>query len=103
MKPVVVQRRAEQDLFDAVDHYATLAPSVLGRFLAEFDRVMASIGRSPNLGSPSFAEQLDVPGLRCQPLKGFPYAVFYLPDDQQLTVIRVLHHARDIANLLDVD
>ncbi len=103
MRPVVVQRRAEQDLFDAVDHYAALAPAVLGRFLAEFDRVMASIGRSPNLGSPSFADQLDVPDLRYQPLKGFPYAAFYLSDDEQVTVIRVLHHARDIATLLDVD
>lgn len=64
---------------------------------------MASIGRSPHLGSSSFAEQLDIPGLRCQPLKGFPYAAFYLPDNEQVTVIRVLHHARDIASLLDVD
>lgn len=103
MKPVVVQRRAEQDLFDAIDHYAAHAPSVAGRFLAEVDRVMALIGRSPHLGSSSFADQLDIPQLRCQPLKAFPYAAFYLADEEQITVIRVLHHARDIASLLDVD
>jgi toxin ParE1/3/4 len=103
VKPVVVQRRAEQDLFDAVGHYASGTASVVDRFLAEVDRVMALIGRSPHIGSSSFAEQLDVPGLRCQPLKGFPCEAFYLPDDVQVTVIRVLHHARDIASLLDMD
>ena len=101
MRPVVVQRRAEQDLFEAIDHYAADTTATVDRFLAAVDRVMATIGRSPQLGSSSFAELLDIDGLRFQPLKGFPYAAFYVFDDERVLVIRVLHHARDVASLLD--
>lgn len=103
MRPVVVQRRAEQDLFEAIDHSAAHAPATADRFLAAVDRAMATIGRSPQLGSSSFAELLDIEDFRFQPLKGFPYAAFYVFDDAQVMVIRVLHHGRDVASLLDDD
>jgi toxin ParE1/3/4 len=101
LKPVSVRRRAEHDLFDAIDHYVDHAPEQIEKLLAAIDSAMRSISRSPGLGSPMFAEQLDVPGLRFQPIKGFPYAVFYVELDEELVVVRVLHHARDIASLLD--
>ena len=64
---------------------------------------MATIGRSPQLGSSRFAELLDIDDLCFQPLKDFPSAVFYTFDEERVMVVRVLHHAGDVASLLDDD
>jgi len=50
------------------------------------------LGTQPEMGRarPELAE-----GLRSLPTRT-PYLIFYLPDDDGLLVVRVLHHARDI-------
>ena len=100
MKPVGVQRLAEQDIFAAIDYYTENAPKVVERFMKAVDRSMFSIGDSPGIGSPTFAEVLDVPGLRYRAITSFPYAVFYQESDHDIRVLRVLHHGRDIMSLI---
>ena len=56
------------------------------------DRAMFSIGDSPGIGSPTFAEVLDIPGLRYRTITSFSYAVFYQESDHDIRVLRVLHH-----------
>ncbi len=101
MKPLSIQLRAEHDLFDAIDHYVLNAPRIVERFLAAVDRTMLSISRSPRIGSATFAEVLDIPGLRFQVVRAFPYAVFYQEAASDIRVIRVLHHGRDVMSLID--
>jgi toxin ParE1/3/4 len=101
VKPVEVQRLAEQDIFDAIDYYVEHAPNVAERFLKAVDRTMDAIARSPGTGSPAFAEVLDIEGLRYRTIPSFPYAAFYTVGAVAIVVIRVLHHGRDIVNLLD--
>ena len=50
------------------------------------------LGTQPEMGRarPELAE-----GLRSSPTRT-PYLIFYLPDNDGLLVVRVLHHARDI-------
>ena len=55
MKPVSVQRLAEQDILAAIDYYIEHAPNVVERFMKAVDRAMFSIGDSPGIGSPTFA------------------------------------------------
>jgi toxin ParE1/3/4 len=100
VKPVNVQRLAEQDIFGAIDYYVEHAPNIVDRFMKAVDRAMASIGDSPRTGSPAFAEVLDIPGLRFWPIAAFPYAVFYQESDDIISVLRVLHHGRDIMSLI---
>jgi plasmid stabilization system protein ParE len=100
VKPVVIQRLAEQDIFGAIDHYAQHAGHVVDRFLSAVDVAMDAIGRSPRIGSPAFAEALDIAGLRFRTLRSFPYAVFYQEFDADVRVLRVLHHGRDVMSLI---
>jgi toxin ParE1/3/4 len=100
VKPVSVQRLAEQDIFAAIDYYIEHAPKVVERFMNAVDRVMFLIGDSPGIGSPTFAEVLDIPGLRYRAITSFPYAVLYQESDHDIRVLRVLHHGRDIMSLI---
>ena len=54
------------------------------------------IGRHPATGSTRYAQELDLPGLRCWPVKRYPYLVFYVERDDHIDVWRVLHGQRDI-------
>ena len=47
-------------------------------------------------GSPRYAHELNLPGLRFWPLTRFPYLVFYFEHDNYVDVWRVLHQQRDI-------
>ena len=100
MKPVGIQRLAEQDIFEAIDYFVENAPNIVGRFQRAVDRTMQAIGRSPGIGSSGFAELLEIPRLRYQVVKSFPYAIFYQELDTEVVVLRVLHHGRDVMNLL---
>jgi plasmid stabilization system protein ParE len=62
VKSVSVQRLAEQDIFAAIDYYPEHAPKVIERFMKAVDRATFSIGDSPGVGSPTFAEVLDILG-----------------------------------------
>lgn len=100
MTRVSVRRLAEQDIFAAIDYYVEHAPKVVDRFMKAVDRAMASIGDSPGIGSPTFAEVLDIPGLRYRAIASFPYAISYQESDHDVSVLRVLHHGRDIMSLI---
>ncbi len=100
MKPVVIQRLAEQDIVEAIDYYARHAAHVADRFLNALDGAMAAIGRTPRIGSPAFDEALDIADLRYRTLKSFPYAVFYQEFETDVRVLRVLHHGRDVMSLV---
>jgi toxin ParE1/3/4 len=54
-----------------------------------------AIADRPGLGSPRYAQELALPGLRSRDVKGFPYLVFYIERDD-IGVWRVLHGRRDI-------
>jgi toxin ParE1/3/4 len=96
-KPVVPRDSAQRDMEDAVDHY--VAPSGLRTALGFIDAVERAFGHiavQPASGSPRYAHELELPGLRSWPLKRYPYLVFYLERDDHIDVWRVLHGRRDI-------
>ena len=96
-KRVVPRALALSDVDKALDHYLTEAgKGVALRFIDSVETVFEQLGRVPRLGSPRFAHELDLPGLRSWPLHRFPYLVFYLERDDRIDVWRVLHTRRDI-------
>ncbi|MXY78581.1 MAG: type II toxin-antitoxin system RelE/ParE family toxin [Chloroflexi bacterium] len=96
-KPVVLRERALRDVEAAVGHYLAEAPEAVA--LAFSDALEASLHRMrehPASGSPRYARELDLPGLRSCRVTGFPYLVFYVEGEADIDVWRVLHAARDI-------
>jgi toxin ParE1/3/4 len=83
---------AETDLLEL---WVTIAEENLPAADEILDVIQATatlLGTQPEMGRvrPELAE-----GLRSLPTRT-PYLIFYLPDDDGLLVVRVLHHARDI-------
>ncbi|WP_310449038.1 type II toxin-antitoxin system RelE/ParE family toxin [Sulfuritalea sp.] len=65
-------------------------------FIDALERAYTHIGRHPASGSPRYAHELNLPGLRFWPLTRFPHLVFYFEHTDHVEVWRVLHGQRDI-------
>ena len=96
-KPVVLRERARRDIDEAVEHYlAEAGPVVALAFVDALEDTRRHIGEQPARGSPRYAHELDIPGLRVQSAGKFPYLVFDVEREAEIDVWRVLHAARDI-------
>lgn len=96
-KPVIPRELANRDVDEAIGHYLSegARQAALG-FIEALEQGYAHIGRHPAAGSPRYAHELDLPGLRSWPLKRYPYLVFYIERGDHVDVWRVLHGQRDI-------
>ncbi len=65
-------------------------------FIDALEQAYAHIGRRAGTGSPRYAHELDLPGLRYRSLTRFPYLVFHVERPGHIDVWRVLHAQRDI-------
>lgn len=96
-KPVVPRAQALQDVDEALAHYMGegAEAAALG-FVDALAQAYSHIGRHPTTGSPRYAHELNLPGLRSWQLSKFPHVVFYMECSDRIDVWRVLHGQRDI-------
>lgn len=96
-KAVIPREQARRDVDEAVAYYIEEeAPSAALGFIDALARAYAHISRHPATGSPRYAHELNLPGLRCWPLPPYPHLVFYVEHAEHIDVWRVLHGQRDI-------
>ena len=96
-KAVVPRERANRDVEEAVTYYiGEGAPHAALGFIDALEQAYLYIARHPATGSPRYAQELNLPGLRYWLLKGYPYLVFYVEHQERIDVWRVLHGQRDI-------
>jgi toxin ParE1/3/4 len=96
-KAVVLREEARRDIEEAVSYYAREAgEQVTLRFIDELETAFRAIANTPAIGSPRYAYELDLPGLRTRALKRYPYLIFYVERDAHIDVWRVLHTRRDV-------
>ena len=104
LKPIVPRELANRDVSDAIDHYLNEdAEQVALGFIKALEQAYSHIGRHPATGSPRYAHELSLPGLRCWPLTRYPPLIFYVECDEHIDVWRVLHGQRDIPAWLSKD
>ncbi|MFN9089948.1 MAG: type II toxin-antitoxin system RelE/ParE family toxin [Alphaproteobacteria bacterium] len=97
IKPVILRILAEQDIERASFHYRSEGGEALALdFIEDAEQAFRRIGRSPAIGSPRYAYELSLEGLRVWPLRRFPYLIFYIEQPNAIDVLRVLHGQRDI-------
>lgn len=96
-KRIVPRARANRDIDEAIDHYLSEAgqKAALG-FIDALEQACRHIARHPASGSPRYAHELALPGLRSWPLKRYPYLIFFVERDDHIDVWRILHGVRDI-------
>ena len=97
-KPVVPRERANRDVDAAVAYYlGEQADAAAWGFIDALEQTYTHLARYPATGSPRYAHELQLPGLRVWPLRRYPYLVFYVERPDCVDVWRVLHSQRDIA------
>lgn len=98
-KPVIPRESAVRDVDEAIEYYLNVnegaADAALG-FIDALEQAYDHIGRHPATGSPRYAQELNLPGLRSWPLKRYPHLVFYVERGDHVDVWRVLHGQKDI-------
>lgn len=96
-KPIIPRELANRDVDEAIGHYLSknAKQAALG-FIEALEQAYVHIGRHPATGSPRYAHELDLPGLRSWPLTRYPHLVFYIERGDHIDVWRVLHGKRDI-------
>lgn len=97
VRPVIARAQARQDVDNALAYYmAEDAEAAALGFIDTLEQAYAHIGRHPATGSPRYAHELNLAGLRSWPLTPYPYLVFYVERPDHIDVWRVLHGQRDI-------
>ena len=102
---IIVNPRADQDIDDQFAYLfeqVSLATAV--RFLTATRQTFQQLAQTPDLGSLYEFQSPRLVGIRWWKVRGFKkHLVFYRPTDDGITVIRVLHAARNIARLFGDD
>ena len=97
-RQVIARRRARQDVDEAIAHYlGEGAEQTALDFVDALERAYDRIGRHPGSGSPRYAHELNLPGLRDYQVVRFPYLIFYIECADHSDVWRVLHAERNVA------
>ena len=97
VKPVVARALAHHDIDEIIACYLSeSAEQAAYGFIDVLEDAYAHIGRYPATGSPRYAHELNLPGLRFWPLTRYPHRGFYVEQPDHIDVWRVLHGARDI-------
>jgi toxin ParE1/3/4 len=104
--PKVYQRAAAR--LDLVEHFVYLAenagPDTAERFLAQAEASFNDLAGQPSMGAPLTLKPRELAGLRKWRVKDFDnHMIFYLPTPDGVSIVRVLHAARDWWGLLGID
>jgi len=97
MAAVLYSASAENDLLEAWLYVADNRVSAADRMLDLIEAEAMRLLEQPMMGR----ERRELaPSLRSWPTST-PYILFYIPAAQGITVVRVLHHARDIPAIFE--
>ena len=96
MKPLVRRERVDQDIQEAIEYYLEQSPEAALGFIDDLEQAFRRIQRQPGAGSPRYAHELNLPGLRFGLCKRYPYLVFYREASDRIEIWRVLHGSRHI-------
>ena len=85
---------AETDLAEIWAYIAEDSPTAATAFIEQIEGKFEPLLAFPGIGTPR--DQL-APGLRALPTKA--YVIYYVADDEAVTIVRVVHGARDVRAL----
>jgi toxin ParE1/3/4 len=103
-KEIILRARAVSDIEEAVDHYVrTAGEAVTLGFINSLEKAYKAIASYPAAGSPRYAYELNLVGLRTWLLQRYPYIIFYMEHNAHIDVWRVLHAQRDIPAWMQED
>ena len=99
---ILITPKASKDIDDTFRYISQSNPETALRFFDSTRQSRAKLAKTPGKGSLYVTDNSSLEGLRKWAIDGFKkYLIFYLYDDDLLTVIRIIYAARDIPNILE--
>ncbi len=98
MTRAVLSPAAEQDILEIVEWIAGENPAAARGIRTALDNLATTIGKHPRIGA--LKAHLASPPIRFLPIRGFPYVIVYTPERDPPLILRVLHGARDLPEVL---
>ncbi|BAC88298.1 type II toxin-antitoxin system RelE/ParE family toxin [Gloeobacter violaceus] len=104
--PQVTQHAAARN--DLIEHFVYLAENagldIAERFLLNAEASFNALAEQPMLGVALTLRHFELAGLRKWRVKDFDNVlIFYQPHPDGVSIVRVLHAARDWRNLLEIE
>lgn len=87
--PVVLRRAARAEFDDAADWYEQRQVGLGATFTAAVQRVLDQISAQPDFYPQVYQD------VREALIPGYPYCVYYRPEQSQVIVLSIFHTARD--------
>ena len=104
VRRVVPRRKAERDIDDAINYdYGEGGADLALTFIDALESAFRHLAAHAESGSPRYAIELDLPGLRYWALEQFPYLIFYVETDNAVDVWRALHGKRDVPSTMQLE
>ena len=92
------------DLIEIATYIAEDNLDASDRFLAAAEETFKQLAKMPGIGKLGQFSHPNLVGVRQQAIKGFKkYLVFYRSIDSEIEILRVIHGAREIAEILEED
>lgn len=98
MTAAVLSPAAERDFLEIIAWIASDNPLAARGFRAALEKQAIAIGEHPLVGS--LKPHIASPPIRFLPVRSFPHIIVYTPDPTPPLILRILHGARDIPELL---
>jgi toxin ParE1/3/4 len=105
MSRVYLREAARRDLLEQFVYLAENASlDTAERFLAQAEASFDHLAGQPQMGAPLTLKPPELAGLRKWRVNDFDnYMIFYLPTPDGVSIVRVLHAARDWWGVLGID
>jgi len=105
VRSIHVLPRAVTDIDESVDYYVGEAGfDVALRFLDAVEGAFSLLRRHPEAGAIARYERVELEGIRRWPVREFDaHLVFYRLVDDRIEVVRVLHGAQDLEQILSIE
>jgi toxin ParE1/3/4 len=97
---VLATPAAQNDVIQIAVYLGGKNPQLVPRFYEALSQTLKNLSAMPHLGAPRSFSHRRLQGVRQWPVRDFKnYLIFYRPfaSNDGLTVLRVLHTARDVA------
>lgn len=98
MKQAALSPAARREVVDIVRWLAADNPLAAKGFRDALNRLLLTLAEQPLAGVCK--TNLAASNIRFFPIRGYPYVVVYTPDEHPPLVLRVLHGARDLPDVL---
>jgi toxin ParE1/3/4 len=94
--------QTNRDLITIADHIAADSPSAAYRFFEAAERSFELLAVFPRLGAETGFSNPILANARLFPIRGFDqYLIIYQPEDDGVFILRVVHGARDLDELIE--